>query len=740
MDLKTRYKSLCRYTQETFSQTTCDLVEKALTFAAERMEGYMRYDGTPLLDHDVAVAEIVSREIGLGRNSTVAAILHDVIRIANKERPESVDGLSREIREQFGEPVLGIIVGLCKISNIKLKVSKEQAEDFRDMLVSYSEDPRVILIKLADRLEVMRSLNIFPVAKHRKKSWESMNLYAPIAHKLGLYALKSELEDLALKWLEPKDYEYICRRLEETESERQTFIARFLVPIEEKLKSVAGLNYHIKSRTKSIYSIWNKMRKQNVPFEGVYDIFALRVIIDCPREMEKQLCWTVYSVVGDCYTPNPKRMRDWVTIPKSNGYESLHTTVSAGGGRWVEIQIRTERMDAVAERGIAAHWRYKGVNQGAQTSEQWLSRLREALEETTHSLTQRFDAKPSTSEIFVFTPNGDIRKLPEGATVLDFAFDIHTNLGATCTGAKVNNRAVPIREVLHNGDIVEVMTQKNQTPKSDWLSFCVTSKARSRIKSWLREEQMKHARMGREELERKLKNWKITVPIDEAVAYLGKVLKVRTGREVYSMIALQKIDFMSIKEILHQWISGQAEEQRRVAAAEAERKKEESKAAQADDAPVSRRSDALVIDEKINNIEYKLAKCCNPIKGDDIFGFVTISSGITIHRSDCPNAARLKENYPYRVMEARWRGNADGAFRATIAVVATDTAGIGNQITEVVTRELKLNIRTLNFAARGDGTMRGTISVEVPSTSIVDLLIHSIMRIRGVQRAYRVNN
>ena len=738
MDVLQKYNSLRRYLAENYSPETQQCVDRALLYAAERMSQYTRYNGTPMLDHDVAVAEIATREIGLGRNSTVAAILHDVLRIASKERPEEVDALSREIREQFGAPVLGIIVGLCKISNIKLKVSKEQAEDFRDMIVSYSEDPRVILIKLADRLEVMRELGIFPPEKRRKKSWESMNLYAPIAHKLGLYSLKSELEDLALKWLEPKDYEYICRRLEETESERQTFIARFLVPIEEKLKTVAGLNYHIKSRTKSVYSIWNKMRKQNVPFEGVYDIFALRVIIDCPRELEKQLCWTVYSVVSDCYTPNPKRMRDWVTIPKSNGYESLHTTVSAGEGRWVEIQIRTERMDEVAERGIAAHWRYKGVNQGAQTSEMWLSRLREVLEEATHSLTQRFEAKPTSGEIFVFTPNGDIRKLPEGATVLDFAFDIHTNLGSTCTGGKVNNRAVPIREVLHNGDIVEVMTQKNQTPKSDWLNFCVTSKARGRIKSFLREEQMKHARMGREELERKLKNWKINVPIDEAVAYLGKVLKVRTGREVYSMIALQKIDFLSIKEILNHWISGEAEEQRRVAAAEAERKKEESKAAES--TPVSHRADALVIDEKINNIEYKLAKCCNPIKGDDIFGFVTISSGITIHRSDCPNAARLKENYPYRVMEARWRGNADGAFRSTIAVTGADMPGLANQITEIVTREMKLNIRGLNFSSRGDGTMYGTISVEVPSAAVVDMLIHAIMRIRGVQRAYRVNN
>ena len=520
MDALTRYKSFRDFVARTFSVTTQQAVDKALVFAAEKMEQYSRYNGRPLLDHDVAVAEIVAREIGLGRNSTVAAILHDVMRIAVKEQPDKVDELTRTVKAEFGEQVLGIIVGLCKISNIKLKVSKEQADDFRDMIVSYSEDPRVILIKLADRLEVMRNLDIFPPEKRRKKSWESLNLYAQIAHKLGLYALKSELEDLALKWLENKDYEYICRRLEETESERQTFIARFLVPIEERLKTIPNLKYHIKSRTKSVYSIWNKMRKQNVGFEGVYDIFALRIIIDCEREMEKQLCWTIYSVVSDCYTPNPKRMRDWVTIPKKNGYESLHTTVSAGEGRWVEIQIRSERMDAVAERGIAAHWRYKGVNQGAQTSEQWLGRLREALEETTHSLSQRFDAKPTSGEIFVFTPNGDIRKLPEGATVLDFAFDIHTNLGSTCTGGKVNNRAVPIREVLRNGDIVEVMTQKNQTPKADWLSFCVTSKARSRIKSFIREEQMKFARQGREELERKLKNWKLQVTIDEAVQTL----------------------------------------------------------------------------------------------------------------------------------------------------------------------------------------------------------------------------
>ena len=403
-------------------------------------------------------------------------------------------------------------------------------------------------------------------------------------------------------------------------------------------------------------------------------------------------------------------------------------------GRWVEVQIRTERMDAVAERGIAAHWRYKGVNQGAQTSEVWLGRLRELLEDTTHSLAQRFDAKPASGEIFVFTPNGDLRKLPEGASLLDFAFDIHTSLGSTCVGGKVNNRAVSIREQLRNGDIVEILTQKNQTPKSDWLNFVVTSKARNKIKSFLREEQAKHTRMGREELERKLKNWKFPLTIDEAVAYLVKYFKVRTGTEIYALIATQKVDLGTIKEILTRHISGEADEQRRAAAAEAERNKvhnaKESPAAQ----------DALVIDDDISKIQYKLAKCCNPIKGDEVFGFVTINSGITIHRCDCPNAKRMRENYPYRVIDARWRSTAEGAFRVSLRIVAADTTGMANHITEVISRDLKLNIRSINFASLANGCIAGTVSVEVPGAGVVDTLIHSIMRIKGVQRAFRINN
>ena len=728
-----RYEKFRALVRTNFSEHTQALVDEALAYADGRLAGLTRYDGRPLLDHAVGVASIVISEVGLGRNSTIASILHDVVRLAHKQlTPDEFLALTAEIRTRFGEQVVGITVGLCNISELKLKVAKEQADNFRDLIVSYSEDPRVILIKLADRLEVMRSLKMFPHEKWRKKSWETMNLYAQIAHKLGLYNLKSDLEDIALKYLEPKAYEHIVAKLEESAAERRAFIARFLVPIEERLKKL-GITYHIKSRTKSVFSIWTKMHKQHVPFEGVYDIFAIRIIIDCPRELEKQLCWTVYSVVSDCYTPNPDRMRDWLSIPKSNGYESLHTTVSAEG-RWVEVQIRTERMDAVAERGIAAHWRYKGVQQGAQTSEQWLGRLRELMEDTTHSLAQRFDTKPASGEIFVFTPNGDLRKLPEGATLLDFAFDIHTSLGSTCAGGKVNHRAVSIREVLRNGDIVEIFTQKNQTPKADWLTFVVTSKARNKIKCFLREEQAKNAKMGREELERKLKNWKFALTMDEAVGYLCKYFKLRTGTEVYGLIATQKVELTTIKEILTRHITGEAEEERRAAAAEAERNKVHGTKEAGGNA------DALVIDDDLSKIQYKLAKCCNPIKGDDIFGFVTINSGITIHRTDCPNAKRMRELYPYRVLDARWRATAEGAFRVTIRIVAADTTGMVNHITEVISRDLKLGIRSMNFGTAANGCVAGTVSVEVPGTGVVDTLIHSIMRIKGVQRAYRVNN
>ncbi len=725
------------YITSHYSAETLSMVEQALLFADEHLKSVTRYDQSPMLDHGAAVAHIVAEEIGLGRNSMVAAIIHDVVRIAIQQKSAMLDELTTIIRNKFGEEVLGITLALSKISDIKLKVAKEQASDFRDMIVSYSEDPRVILIKLADRLEVMRSLDIFPEKKHRTKSWESLNLYAQIAHKLGLYSIKSELEDLSLKYLEPEAYRNIVQELKESEEERMAFIERFLEPV-RKLLDGDGIKYHIKSRTKSVFSIFQKMRKQRVSFKGVYDIFALRIIIDCPIEREKAQCWTVYSHVTGLYKPNPERMRDWISIPKSNGYESLHTTVVTEDGRWVEVQIRTERMDEVAERGIAAHWRYKGVKQGGMGAEEWLGRLRTLLEDTTsESIARRFEATPTTGEIFVFTPSGDIRKLPEGATVLDFAFDIHTSLGAICVGGKVGGRVVPIKEPLKNGDICEVLTRKDQTPKADWLTICVTQKARSRIRAYLREEKQKHARLGREELERKIKNWKMDVAIDEAVAYLCKYFKLRRGNEVYTLIAEQKTDISQIKDILQRWLSGEADEARRQAAAEVEERKARMRDERSEES--STQSDALVIDDSINNIEYKLGRCCNPIKGDDIFGFITISSGITIHRSDCPNARRMRERYPYRVIEARWRSNAQGAFRVTVAISAADIAGLATTIMDVASKELKLSVRGINYMPKGDGTASAQLTVEVPGVGVVDMLLHALRRIKGVRNAYRIN-
>ncbi len=735
-----RYDNLRGLVENSFSMESQTLVDKALDFASERLSGLSRYDGNPMLAHGVAVAQIVISEMGLGINSTLASILHDTIRIAYSLDDEGAEltALSQSVRDEFGEEVLGIAMGLCNISQIKLKTESEQADNFRELIISYSADPRVILIKLADRLEVMRSLDQFPQKKWHKKSWESLNLYSQIAHKLGLYRIKSELEDLSIKYLEPEEYQHIVDKLAAGEAERTSFVESFIVPIKEKLDQT-GIKYHVKGRTKSIYSIWNKMHNQNIPFEGIYDIFAIRIIVECPKELEKQQCWLTYSLVSDCYTPNPERLKDWITIPKSNGYESLHTTVAAGGGKWVEIQIRTERMDLTAERGIAAHWRYKGVNQGAQGAEQWLSRLRELLDATTQSIADRFDAKQSSDEIFVFTPNGDIRKLPEGATLLDFAFEIHSNVGSTCVGGRINSRSGSIREVLKSGDIVEVQTQKNQTPKADWVNFVVTSKARNKIKSYLREERAQSANMGREELERKLKNWKLQLTIEEAVAHLVKEFKVRTGTQVYEMIATARVDIATVKEILAKLASGEAAEERRAAAAEVERQKME-KASQKQASETSQSSDALMIDEGIGNLDYKLARCCNPIKGDDIFGFVTVSSGITIHRTDCPNAAKLMADYPYRVMEATWRRETQGAFRVTIAIVAKDRNGVTNQITEVISRDLKLTIRNIAINSRPDGTAVGSVTVEVPSTGVVDTLIHSILRVKGVVKAYRANS
>lgn len=712
------YQPFLKIARSVFDDTVYDVVQSALCLAVDQLKGMTRHDGTPFVTHAIDTAIIVIQEVGLGRNSTVSTLLHDVVRLGLMD--------AGQIGERFGKQCVGILQGLCNISEVDPKVASDQADNFRELIVSYSTDPRVILIKLADRLEVMRKLDIFPLEKRTKKSWESLNLYAQIAHKLGLYNIKSELEDIALKYLEPKDYEYISRRLSETAAEREEFIRTFIKPIEEKMQHL-GIKYHLKSRTKSIYSIWRKMKRMHIGFDEVYDLFAIRIIIDCPREQEKAQCWGIYSIVTDFYTPNPDRMRDWLSIPKSNGYESLHTTVVTDTGRWVEIQIRSERMDEIAEHGVAAHWRYKGVSGGAMGTEEWFAKLREIMETTQHQeIAQKFDAKLSSGEIFVFTPNGDLRKLNEGATVLDFAFDIHSNLGASCIGGKVNHRNVSFREVLRNGDIVEILTSKTQKPKADWLNFVTTSKARNKIKAYMREEQAKVASLGREELERKIKNWKLSITMDDAVVTLCKYYKLKTGTELYGQIAQQKIILPDIKEILTRYLNGTLDEEHALKEPVAFKVSSDS-------------SDALVIDESLSNIEYKLAKCCNPIFGDEIFGFTTVNSGITIHRQDCPNAIRLKERYPYRVLPARWQQNAaKGAFVATIRLQADDTTGLVNKIAEVINRDLKVNIRSMNLSSSG-GVLSGLINIEVTGTQLVDAVIYSLMRIKGIQRVFRVN-
>lgn len=710
------YREFLDYARQTYSPTSCRIITKALRRAAFVLGRQTRYDGSPLILHSMGVAQIVMIEIGLGRNSVVASLLHDASRL----------GLitPKEITDIYGKEVYEILRGMNNISAVDAKTSSLQVDNFRELIVSYSTDPRVILIKMADRLEVMRSLDMFPELKRNKKSWETLHLYAGLAHKLGLYAIKTEMEDLALRHLERKEYSAITRRLEETATEREAFINQFSDPITRKLDSL-GLKYSFKSRTKSIYSIWRKMRKQRVGFDEVYDIFAIRIVLDCPAEVEKMQCWTAFSVVTDFYTPNPDRMRDWISIPKSNGYESLHATVLTPGGRWVEVQIRTQRMDDVAERGVAAHWRYKGVSGSGLSSEEWLAKLRGIVENTAtaDAINEDFDISLTTNEVFIFTPNGDLRKLPEGATLLDFAFDIHSNLGATCTGGRIGGRKVPLKERLRSGDIVEITTSKSQRPKPDWLNFVVTTKAKSKIKQVLREEQASSANLGREELERKLKNWKMSITIEEAVTFLTKYFKVKTGFEIYSMIAEQRVSMPEIKDILTS---------EPIEAPEKLRKEPVQRLTRSDD-------DALVIDDTLRNVDYKLGKCCNPIFGDPVFGFVTVNSGITIHRDDCPNAARLRDKYPYRELAARWRATTSGGtFRATIKVFAEDLQGMANQITGTISHDLKINIRTMSFVS-SKGQVEGTVSIEVPNSSVVDMVIYNLKKIKGLSRAYRTS-
>ncbi|MEG2318011.1 MAG: RelA/SpoT family protein [Rikenellaceae bacterium] len=703
--------------QGKFGSEAHDEVREAAELSIALLEDRKRYNGDLFAEHSIGVAMIVASEIGLGLDSIIASLLHDVARMG------LIDG--QEIRRRFGANVEEVLLGMNSISKVETNTDTRQAELFKELIVSLSSNPRVILIKMADRLEVMRSIDAFPPEKRAKKSWETLYIYSQIAHKLGLYNLKSEMEDVSLKYLEADDYIAIERKLKESKAERETFIKEFIDPITHALDK-KGIKYTIKGRTKSIYSIWRKMQKQGVPFEDVYDVFAVRIVIDAPLEEEKSLCWYVYSVVTDFYKPNTKRMRDWIAIPKSNGYESLHTTVVTDEGRWVEVQIRTVRMDEIAEGGIAAHWRYKGVKEGDDNGKEWLEKIRgiiDSVDVSDGGIRFSSDIEQTTREIFAFTPNGDLRKLTKGATILDFAYDIHSDIGNSCVGGRINHKNVTIRDEIKSGDLVEILTSKNQIPRRDWLSIVKTSKAKGRIKAYLREQEMKEAIMGREELERKLKNWKINIDLEDCTNLLCKSFKIKSAVDVYDMIATGKLSLLDAKEVIINYINvknGKVEDKVEVA----------TKVSPVQETKANK--DALIVGSNLSDVKYKFGKCCTPIFGDTIFGFVTVLNGITIHRVDCPNGKRLMKEYPYRVIEAQWQGEASRQSVARISITSDDVMGLEYSIKEVLST-LSVELRGIS-TEYGKDNVESVVTIAVSGRAIVDSVVYLLKQINGVKK------
>ncbi|MCR4765016.1 MAG: RelA/SpoT family protein [Bacteroidaceae bacterium] len=720
------YHKLLKLTGDSFMPEDTHKLKKQLVKSIE--SGMMKrdvFDLNPLLN-SLQTAIIVADEIGMKRASIMGVMLHRCV----SSGACTID----EVNDIFGSDVARIVRGLIRIQELYVKSPSIESENFRKLLLTFAEDMRVILIIIADRVNIMRQIRDTENEEGRLKvANEAAYLYAPLAHKLGLYALKSELEDLSLKYTEHDIYYHIKDKLNETKKSRDAYIARFIGPLQKNLDD-AGLKFHIKGRTKSIHSIYQKMKKQKCPFEGVYDLFAIRVILDSPIEKEKMQCWQVYSIVTDMYQPNPKRLRDWLSVPKSNGYESLHITVMGPEGKWVEVQIRTERMDDVAERGLAAHWRYKGIK-GETGIDDWLTSVREALESsegTGLEAMDQFKMDLYEDEVFVFTPKGDLYKLPKGATVLDFAFMVHTKLGCTCTGGKVNGKNVPIRQELKSGDQVEIMSSASQTPKQGWLKIVVTSKARTKIKQALKETEAKQSAFAKEELERKLKNRKID--FDESV--IMKVIK-RMGYKIitdfYQNLANGTLDTNTVIDEYVEQLKRETETvetQTRTAEGFSLQKMEGEEE--------DTHEDVLVIDQNLKGIQYQLAQCCHPIYGDDIFGFVSIKRGIMIHRTNCPNAHDMRERYGYRIVKARWAGKSIGSqYPITLMVVGHDDIGIVTNITSIINKEVGINLRSIGIEAN-DGLFSGQLTVMVSDTSKLNALIKKLKTVKGVKNISRL--
>ena len=668
-------------------------------------------------------AQIAVDEIGLHRDGVIATLLYGSV--ANDDDHEEIDQL-------FGENVARIVMGLAKIQKLYEKNPVIESENFRNLLLSFAEDMRVILIMIADRVNIMRQIRDVEQEEARHEvSEEASYLYAPLAHKLGLYGLKSELEDLSLKYLEHDAYYMIKGELNATKKSRDAYIQQFIAPIQEKLTE-AGLKFHMKGRTKSIHSIWQKMKKQKCGFKGIYDLFAIRIIIDSPYNLEKQLCWQAYSIVTDMYQPNPKRLRDWLSVPKSNGYESLHITVLGPESKWVEVQIRTERMDDIAEHGLAAHWRYKGIKSGGQMDE-WLANIRAALEAGDNmEVMDNFKMTLAPEEMFVFTPKGDLFKFPAGATVLDFAYRIHSKIGNTCVGGRVNGKVVPMRQELHSGDSVEILTQSNQTPKHAWLSIVTTAKARAKIRLALKETQVKDGLYAKELLERRFKNKKIEIE-ESIMGHLVKKMGFKEVSDFYKQVSDGKLD---PNDIIDKYVEIRNYQENHAKEHEARSAEEFEYEGPVEDLS-SQSDDVLTIDQNLKGIDYQLASCCHPIYGDKIFGFVTAGGGIKIHRTDCPNAPEMRRRFGYRIVRARWSGKGTSQYSTTLKVIGNDDIGIISNITSIISKEEKILMRSINIDSH-DGLFSGNLVVQLEDTTRLQALIKKLKMVKGVKQVQRI--
>ena len=704
-----------------------ELILRAYEIAYNALKEHQRSNGNPFIEHPVAVARIACDEIGLSAECIAAIFLHEATRFYPETDITSAG---------FGQDVYTIVDGLNKISTIKPKDTKLEAENYKKLIVSYSRDPRVTVLKIADRLEVMRSLDMFPKLSRERKILETMMLYIPLAHQLGLYNIKSEMEDIYFRHADPEQYRAITNKLKSTESDREKLMTQFIEPLKQKL-SDEGIQYKLKVRTKTALSIYKKMKKQKVPFEGVFDVFAIRFIIDCEedRAAEHALCWKVFSYVTEEYESDTKRLRDWISNPKPNGYESLHITVKNREGSALEVQIRTKRMDDMAESGLASHWSYKGIRH-EETLDKWLTAVRKALESPLGSESDPMAAyyedevhELPTQEIFVFTPSGELRKLPSGATVLDFAFDIHSNLGLKCTGGRINGKAVRINEKLKTGDIVEIMSGKNQKPSPDWLNFVVTNKAKTKIKQKLGEGEFAKATDGKELLGRRLKNWKMELD-DETTAAIIKKQQFKTINAFYAAIGDGTVDVADVKE----WILEHKQSaQQQQAPAEIDKKPKELIQEKGSD-------DILIIDAKnVKGIDYRMARCCNPVFGDDVFGFVTRTEGIKIHRISCPNAARLMDQYPYRIQKVRWSTNpSSGNFQTGLRITAALEPHIINEVMDIV-NSFRASIRMFNVVENDrQGTYEITMKIAVPSSLELDKVTSQIRNLKNVVKINRM--